>query len=59
MTCPCKDCDHRQPACHGSCEVFKAWKSPLEAMRLQKIKEIPIDNALHDGLKRRNKRWMR
>lgn len=22
---PCKDCSDRHPACHGSCEKYKAW----------------------------------
>lgn len=58
-TCPCNDCEFRHPGCHGSCEPFKTWKAPLEAMRLQRIKDIPVDTALHDGIQRRNKRWMR
>lgn len=59
MTCPCKDCEHRSPACHGQCEVYKAWRSPVDVMRKDKERQRMIDEVYHDGSKRRNRRWNR
>ena len=25
MRCPCKNCDHRDAYCHGSCEAYKQY----------------------------------
>lgn len=53
MTCPCKDCEFRRPACHGKCEVYKKWRSPVDVMREDKARQRMIDETLTDGTTRR------
>lgn len=30
---PCKGCPNRHPACHDSCEAYKAWKDRYHAQQ--------------------------
>jgi hypothetical protein len=32
-TAPCKDCTDRHPACHGSCEKYRAWHDRYQAQQ--------------------------
>lgn len=58
MTCPCKDCEFRRPGCHGSCEPFKTWRSPLDGLREEKRRLREVDEVIADGSRRRNRRWI-
>lgn len=30
---PCKDCQFREPGCHGKCEMYRDWREELTAVR--------------------------
>ena len=30
---PCKDCQNRHTACHGSCEAYKEWRDRYHAQQ--------------------------
>ena len=49
MTCPCKDCEFRQPGCHSKCEVYKDWKKPLAAQAAERESRKITDDFLNDG----------
>jgi hypothetical protein len=53
MMCPCKDCEMRRPGCHGSCDLYKTWRAPLDAMGADKDRARIIDAAVQDGRLRR------
>jgi len=29
---PCKDCQRRAPACHGTCDRYKDWRKRLDEL---------------------------
>lgn len=45
MKGPCKDCKDRHPACHDSCEKYKAWLAAYHADRqdIRRLKDIPFN----------------
>ena len=59
MNTPCKDCEHRRPGCHGKCEVYKAWRAPLDAMSAGKVQARISDEFLRDGHYRGWKKYKR
>ena len=30
MTAPCRDCERREPGCHGSCPDYKGWREEMD-----------------------------
>lgn len=39
--CPCKDCQFREPGCHGKCEMYREWRKELTAVRQKERLEKP------------------
>lgn len=37
-TPPCKDCNDRNPGCHGKCQRYADWKSKLEKVNEERRK---------------------
>ena len=33
MSCPCKDCPERHPACHDRCERYIEWRDKWRAAK--------------------------
>ncbi len=38
---PCKDCQLRDPQCHGKCEMYREWRKELTAVRQKERLEKP------------------
>lgn len=38
---PCKDCQFREPGCHGKCEMYREWRKELTAVRQRERLEKP------------------
>lgn len=59
ITC-CKDCEDRQPGCHGSCEKYAQEKAEYDETMTQKRKEYEIkmglDSFLFDTIHNNTKR---
>lgn len=49
MTCPCKDCEFRQPGCHSKCEVYKEWRKTIDESYRERDSRKIADEVLHDG----------
>ena len=58
---PCRDCDHRQIGCHGSCEVYQKVRKlkDEENARLHREKEAKriIASAFFRKNMKRKERW--
>lgn len=33
MSCPCRGCEERTPACHDACKKYGEWKKEREAVK--------------------------
>lgn len=39
ITAPCKGCEHRRPACHGTCELYFQFKAECEKIKHDRKEE--------------------
>lgn len=38
MACPCRDCENREPGCHGQCGAYQAYRAARdEALALRHV----------------------
>lgn len=63
-TCPCKKCSTRHVGCHGKCEKYKKWRSGVDSVIQEKIRQSGKEhwttariNAINKWLKWRNDWW--
>lgn len=63
-TCPCKKCSTRHVGCHGKCEKYKTWRSGVDSVIQEKIRQSGKEhwttariNAINKWLKWRNDWW--
>lgn len=63
-TCPCKKCSTRHVGCHGKCEKYKTWRSGVDNVIQEKIRQSGKEhwttariNAINKWLKWRNDWW--
>lgn len=63
-TCPCKKCSTRHVGCHGKCEKYKTWRSGVDSVIQEKIRQSGKDTwttakiiATNQWLKWRNDWW--
>ena len=47
-SCPCKDCEERNPACHDRCERYKVWKKNLQDMRAEEKRYSESKQTISD-----------
>ena len=57
MKCPCKDCQDRYPACHGSCEKFQIWHEPYKAAQEERQRYYKVEAYVRDGSLRGLKKY--
>ena len=48
MDFTCKDCENREPSCHGRCEKYKAEKAKYDERKERKRKQADIASGLKD-----------
>lgn len=63
-TCPCKKCSTRHVGCHGKCEKYQTWRSGVDRVIQEKIRQSGKEhwttariNAINKWLKWRNDWW--
>lgn len=59
---PCKGCEERHEACHGTCERYKAWRAELDRIKENAYKEKKRYDTMSAASKReiwRNARYGR
>lgn len=37
--CPCKDCSTRHRGCHSKCEKYQMWRSGVDDVKQEKIRQ--------------------
>jgi hypothetical protein len=47
ITC-CKDCENRQPGCHGTCEKYLTQRAELDAVKVAQRKKNNINQGLNE-----------
>lgn len=53
---PCRDCEFRQPACHGTCKVYEDWKRERENGHVLRMKDLQrIAGYVADDIYKRHK----
>ena len=60
MTAPCRDCERREPGCHGSCPDYKSWREEMDRQAEIRNKEREAAPAVpHRVVKRiwKEQRW--
>lgn len=62
--CPCKDCSTRFVGCHDKCEKYQGWRSSVDGVTKEKIRQSGKDTwttakiiATNQWLKWRNDWW--
>lgn len=56
---PCKDCQDREPGCHGKCEKYKEFREALDKENAKRKEEICIDATIDRLLFNRLKKYRR
>lgn len=56
---PCKDCQDREPGCHGKCEKYKEFREALDKENAKRKEEIYIDATIDRLLFNRLKKYRR
>ena len=56
---PCKDCQDREPGCHGKCEKYKEFREALDKENAKRKEEICIDATIDSLLFNRLKKHRR
>lgn len=53
---PCKDCEDRELGCHSQCDKYSEFKSKIEEIKEERIKQNFIDDYRITRVERTNKK---
>lgn len=59
MDAPCKDCEHRHEACWGSCEAYKEYRRPMDALKDDRRRSRQAREFLADSYRKQARRFRR
>ena len=54
---PCRGCDHRSPACHDKCGIYKDWCRLRDRAKRNAKSEANVRQYEVDHRRERKKKW--